>query len=582
MPILQSDTPVISAALDACRRHFVYAFLFSALLNLLFIVPMLYMLQVYDRVIPTAGGATLFFLTLVLLFALATLALLDLARSRLLVRASVRLDRILSAAIMNATLSRPELSGQRLSKQALREFDTLRQVLTGPAMLAVFDAPWVPVYVIVAAIIHPWLGVLALFGACISVYLAWRTERSTSARLQEANEAAGRVYSGYDSSVAASETVRALGLRRALVADHEQHRWKMMQLQTEASLQSSQLTAISKFMRLSLQSLALGLGALLAIDAKVSPGAVFAASFIVGRALAPIDQLVGSWRFLVQARGAYATLRSLFSETGPDIALTQLPPPQGRLDVEGLTVADANRRVIIGGIGFSVNPGEMVAIIGPSGAGKSTLVRALSGALVPSAGIIRYDSADQRNWDPERLALHVGYLPQEASLFAGTVKENIARFSDRLGEDPRELDEAAVAAAKAAGAHELILRLPGGYDSPLGLGGRGLSAGQAQRIALARALFRDPRYLILDEPNANLDSEGDQQLVQTLAELKKKGKTILIVAHRLSVLPIVDKLLVLQDGRVKMFGPREEVLRQIMPAATQGGTRIVAGGKAKP
>jgi ATP-binding cassette subfamily C protein len=331
-----------------------------------------------------------------------------------------------------------------------------------------------------------------------------------------------------------------------------------------------------------LQSLALGLGALLAIDAKVSPGAVFAASFIVGRALAPIDQLVGSWRFLVQARGAYATLRSLFSETGPDIALTQLPPPQGRLDVEGLTVADANRRVIIGGIGFSVNPGEMVAIIGPSGAGKSTLVRALSGALVPSAGIIRYDSADQRNWDPERLALHVGYLPQEASLFAGTVKENIARFSDRLGEDPRELDEAAVAAAKAAGAHELILRLPGGYDSPLGLGGRGLSAGQAQRIALARALFRDPHYLILDEPNANLDSEGDQQLVQTLAELKKKGKTILIVAHRLSVLPIVDKLLVLQDGRVKMFGPREEVLRQIMPAATQGGTRIVAGGKAKP
>ncbi|QIK79490.1 type I secretion system permease/ATPase [Sphingomonas piscis] len=579
MPRLTTDTPVLGAALDACRRHFLYAFLFSALLNLLFIVPMLYMLQVYDRVIPTAGGGTLFFLTLVLLFALSTLALLDLTRSRLLVRASIRLDRLLSAAIMNSTLSRPDLSGQRLSKQALREFDTLRQVLTGPAILALFDAPWAPVYVVIGFLIHPWLGVLALIGAGLSVYLAWRTERSTSERLQQANEAAGRVYSGYDFTVAAAETVRALGLRRALVADHEQHRIRMMELQTEASLQSSRLTAISKFLRLALQSLALGLGALLAIDAKISAGAVFAASFIVGRALAPIDQLVGSWRYLVQARGAYATLRSLFTETGPDVALTRLPPPQGKLDVEGLTVADGNRRVIIGGIGFSVDAGEMVAIIGPSGAGKSTLVRALAGATVPSAGIIRYDGADQRNWDPERLAEHVGYLPQEPSLFAGSIKENIARFSDRLGGDPARIDEDAVAAAKAAGAHELILKLPGGYDGQLGLGGRGLSAGQAQRIALARALFGDPRYLILDEPNSNLDAEGDQQLVTTLAALKKSGKTILIVAHRMSVLPIVDKLLVLQDGRVKMFGAREEVLRQIMPPQP-GGTRIVAGGKA--
>jgi ATP-binding cassette subfamily C protein len=578
---LNSDSTILSRALDACRRHFLFAFLFSALLNLLFIVPMLYMLQVYDRVIPTAGHDTLFFLTLVLVFALATLALLDLVRSRLLVRASVRLDRILAAAIMDSTLSRPELSGQRLARQTLREFDLLRQVLTGPAILALFDAPWVSVYVIISFLIHPWLGVLVLIGAMISMYLAWRTEKSTSGPLQQANEAAGRVYSGYDFTVASAETVRALGLRRALVANHVSHRQQMMDLQTEAGLQSSRLASLSKFFRLSIQSLALGLGALLAIDSKISAGAVFAGSFIVGRALAPIDQLVGSWRSIVQGRGAYHTLRGLFAETAADIALTQLPPPQGKLDVEALTIGSPERGAIIASISFSVAAGEMIAIIGPSGAGKSTLVRALSGAIVPAAGIIRYDGADQSNWDPERLAEHVGYLPQEPSLFAGTIKENIARFADRLGQDPTLVDEAAVAAAKIAGAHEMILRMPGGYDSRLDVQGRGLSAGQAQRIALARALFRDPRYLILDEPNSNLDSEGDQQLVNTLRDLKAAGKTILIVAHRLSVLPIVDKLLVLQDGRVRLFGEREEVLRKIMPPAA-GGTRVVAGGSAKP
>lgn len=569
--------PVMEAALRACRRHFLYAFTFSALLNLLFIVPMLYMLQVYDRVIPTSGGTTLFFLTLVLLFALATLALLDTVRSRLLVRASVRLDRIFAVTIMDATLNRPELSSQRISKQALREFDVLRQVLTGPAIVSLFDAPWVPIYVLVAFLIHPWAGVLALFGALISVFLAWRSEKVTSDPLRRANEAAGRSYAAYEFTLNSADVVRSLGLRRALVAGLLHDRNATMNLQSEAGLASSKLAALSRFVRLALQSLGLGLGALLAIEGKVSPGAVFACSFIIGRALQPIDQLVGSWRFIVQARGAYNTLKDLFTETRPDIALTQLPAPQGKLQVEALTVADPTGRVIIGNVSFAVETGELIAIVGPSGAGKSTLVRALAGATLPSAGIIRIDGADQRNWDAERLAIYFGYLPQEPSLFAGTIKDNISRFAARLGEDRQSVDEAAVAAARQAGAHELILQLPGGYDYPLGLGGRGLSAGQAQRIALARALFRDPQYLILDEPNANLDAEGDQQLVTTLETLKKSGKTILIVAHRLSVLPIVDKLLVMQDGRLRMFGPREEVLKQIRPPAP---ARVVSTVKA--
>jgi ATP-binding cassette subfamily C protein len=340
----------------------------------------------------------------------------------------------------------------------------------------------------------------------------------------------------------------------------------MLTLQTEASLGGSRLSALSKFLRLTVQSLALGLGALLAIDAKISPGAVFAASFIVGRALAPIDQLVGSWRSIVLGRGALGTLRELFDETPPETALTMLPSPQGRLQAEGLAIASMDRRVLLANVTFDVEAGDCVAIVGPSGAGKSTLVRALAGAITPAAGFIRYDGADQRNWDSEALAEHIGYMPQEPSLFIGTIKENISRFAGLLGSDEREVDEHAVAAAQAAGAHDMILRLPGGYDHRLGLGGRGLSVGQAQRIALARALSRNPTYLILDEPNANLDAEGDHQLIQTLSDLKAKGSTILVVAHRLSVLPIIDKLMVIRDGRLAMFGPRDQIMAQITPS----------------
>jgi len=574
---LRTQPAVIQTAADAIRRHFLYAMLFSALLNLLFIAPMLYMLQVYDRVIPTAGGITLLFLTLVLIFALSALSSLDAVRSRLLVRASVRLDRVLSGAILDATLARPELGTQRIAKQALREFDVLRQTLTGPVMVGVFDAPWIPVYILVAALIHPWIGALAFVGACLSMFLAWRNERATNEPLKLANQAAGQAYAGFEFTVAQADVVRALGIRRAMVRGHLGDRHTMMQLQTDASLSSSGLTALSKFVRLLLQSLALGLAALLAIDAKVSPGAVFASSFIVGRALAPIGQIVGGWKNIVSAWGAYQTLRDLFVETPADIALTQLPVPQGHLAAENLGIAGPNNRPIIAGITFALDPGEMVAVVGPSGAGKSTLVRALAGAAIPAAGLIRFDGADQRNWDSERLAEHVGYMPQEASLFAGTVKENIARFRNRLGEDSVAVDEAVIEAARTAGAHEMILKLPGGYDYQLGLGGRGLSVGQSQRVSLARALFRDPQYLILDEPNSNLDSEGDQQLVQTLEELKNRGRTIMIVAHRLSVLPIVDRLMVIQDGRLAMFGPRDEVLRKIAPPPPP--TRVVTGGK---
>nr|WP_314445865.1 type I secretion system permease/ATPase [uncultured Sphingomonas sp.] len=558
----------IRSALSLCRHHFTTAIVFSALVNLLFIVPMLYMLQVYERVVPTRGHMTLYMLTLVLLVGLATMAALDTLRSRLLVRAGVRLDAQLARTILQSTLGRPSQRGQRNALGAMREFDTLRQALTGPATLAVLDAPWVPIYVLIAFLLSPWIGLLALVGAALVVLLAMRNEQVTRNRLQEANAAAGTTYSDFEATVASGDVVRALGMREAMVNGHLSQRALMMRLQTEASLGSSGVTATSKFVRQFLQSLALGVGALLAIDGLISPGAIFASMFIVGRALAPIDQMVGNWRSIVQARGAWTALNELLNQSPPDLALTQLPRPQGKIEVEDLHVLSEEGQPILQNISFTVQPGQVIAIVGPSGAGKSTLVRALAGALVPNHGTIRLDGADQRNWDPQRLAEHVGFMPQESALFRGSIKENISRFRNRLGEDAAQIDTDTIAAAQVAGAHDLIQRLPGGYDQQLGPNGRGLSAGQAQRVALARALFRGPSILILDEPNSNLDADGDQELLQCLHQCKARGTTILLVAHRMSMMPIVDGLLIIQDGRVAAFGPKDEIMRQISAQKT--------------
>ena len=568
LPSAFRNSLTVDAALTSCRRHFTYAALFSAGTNLLFIAPMLYMLQVYDRVVPTQGRVTLLFLTLVLVFALLTLAALDALRARLLVRAGACLNDHLASQIMRASFQQGEAQ-PRLARQALREFDQLRQVLTGPAMLGALDAPWIPVYILLAFMIHFWVGVLTVVGAMLISFLAWRNEKATREPLQQANTAAARTYANYDTAVASSDIVRALGLREALVHGQSADRARTLALQTEAGIASALLGAESKFVRLLLQSLALGLGALLAITASISPGAIFASMFIVGRALSPIDQLVGGWRSIIQARGAIAVLDELLAGAPQTLLRTQLPEPRGRLDVHNLGVAGPDRQVILANIGFRVEPGEVIAIIGPSGAGKSTLVRALAGALRPAVGEIRFDGAEQRDWEPEQLASHIGFMPQETVLLAGTVKDNISRFQAWNGASAAAIDEDAIAAATLVGAHEMILGLQGGYDHPLQLGGRGLSAGQAQRIALARALFRSPRYIILDEPNASLDSEGDAQLIHTLEQLKAAGKTIIVVAHRLSVLPVVDRLMVIRDGQLAMLGPRDEVLARI--AVPRGG-----------
>jgi len=565
MQTIAPPTEILAAALRACRKHFVAVASFSALLNLLFLVPMLYMLQVYDRVIPTRGSLTLFFLTLVLLFGLTSLALLDFVRSRLLVRASIRLDRQLAGILLDTSLARRDRTFDAVARQAMREFDVLRQALTGPAIIALCDAPWSPIYVLICFLIHPLIGVLVLIGAVLLGIIALRNERATSEPLQRAGEAAARAYASQEQVLAGAENVRALGMRRAMVRRHLAERDSMMALQTGASFAASKYVTLSKFLRLSLQSLALGLGAWLAIGNSISAGAVFAASFLAGRALQPIEQLVSTWRSISQARTAYGKLNDLLGAREAEIALTQLPPPEGRLDVEQVAVANAaGDGAILANISFALSPGEVVAVVGPSGAGKSTLLRMLAGAGRPDRGIIRVDRANVLDWDPERLAAYIGFLPQDVSLFAGTVKENISRFQDASGDG--DIDAKAIAAAKACFAHELILSLPNGYDSVLGWGGRGLSAGQAQRIGLARALYGDPPIILLDEPNAHLDAAGEGQLVETLVALKKRNAAVLVVAHRMGVLAAVDKILVLRDGRIEAFGPRDEIIARLSGA----------------
>lgn len=560
----EPSVTTMEAALATCRKHFFGAAIFSALVNVLHIVPTIYMLQVYDRVVPTRGHQTLVFLTLFLLFSLATLALLDRVRTRLLIRAGVQMDAVLAPMLLDATLGRPD---KPVARQALREFDTLRQTLSGAGVLALFDAPWMPIYVLICFLVHPALGIVALIGGAILALIAWRSERRNKPMLERAQSAAALSYASQDALLNGAEAVRALGMRRAMVARQLDSRNQMLSLQTEAGLASGNYMSLTKFVRLALQSLALGLGALLAIDNLISDGAIFAASFLIARALAPIEQIIGSWKGLLQARNSYRQLGTLLSETAARPIVTQLPAPKGAILLDSVTVLnDTRETAIVGDASFALKAGEVVAVIGPSGAGKSTLARVIAGAIRPDRGCVRIDGSDTADWDPESLARHIGYLPQDPTLFAGTIKENIARFATNLPDaDLATIDEAVIKAADRAQARPLIQQLIGGFDHELKPGGRGLSAGQSQRIALARAMYGDPSILVLDEPNAHLDSEGDVALVQAIDHYKRAGHTVVIVSHKLGILPVVDKLLVMRAGRVELFGPRDEVLRKIAP-----------------
>jgi ATP-binding cassette, subfamily C, type I secretion system permease/ATPase len=548
------------------RSLLLHVAVFSALLNLLFLAPTLYMMQVYDRVIPTGSHITLALLTLATVGALATLSLLDWFRSRLLVHVSSRLDARLAGPVLQAVLRRPSLSRVERSA-AMRDFDAFRQSFAGPALLAAFDAPWTPIYLLVGFVVHPLLGLTGLVSAAVLVALAWLNERATHKPLERANQVAAAAYTEEEYASRSADTVRALGMRTALTVRQLNQRREVIALQNDASFASGRYLHLIKAIRLTLQSLAMGLGAWLAIERQISPGAVFAASFLIARMLAPIEQVVAAWKSIVLNTSAYGRLKTLLADA--EIATpTRLPEPKGEISVEGVAVASAgHERAILQDVTFTISPGEMVGLVGPSGAGKTTLARVLSGALAPIRGTVRIDGAAYSDWDPERLGRHIGYLPQDFVLFAGTVKENISRFRGALDEPGADIDAMTVKAAQLCGVHDMILRLPQGYDTRLGIGGVGLSAGQTQRIALARAVFGDPRLLVLDEPNAHLDADGEIVLDGALIKLRDEGCAVVVVAHRSNLLRAANRILLLRDGRLDAYSGLEDLARAMREAA---------------
>jgi PrtD family type I secretion system ABC transporter len=561
----------VKAALATCRSAFFMTAAFSAFINLLMLVSPLYMMQVYDRVLHSRSEATLLMLTLITAGLLGVMALLEVIRSRILVRVGGRMDQLLSERILSAQF---QASLHRIGAnpgQASRDFDTVRQFLTGAGIFAFFDAPWTPLILALMFMFHPVLGLIALCGGILLFGLALINEAVTKKPLEAANKNAVIAAGAIDSSMRNAEVLEAMGMFGNFRDRWAGRREEILRLQAIASDRAGVIMGLTKYIRLMLQTAILGGGAWLAIHEQISPGLIIAGSIMMGRALAPVEQAIGTWKQFVGARIAHRRLHELLSRIPQQRERTSLPRPTGELKVESVVVVPPGSNTpTLSRVSFDLSAGEVLGVIGPSGAGKSTLARLLVGAWRPYAGTVRVDGADLHNWDPEARGDFMGYLPQDVELFDGSVAENIARFG--------EMDsEAIVTAAKRADVHDMILRLPQGYDTPIGTGGCALSGGQRQRIGLARAVFGGPCLVILDEPNSNLDDEGESALVHAITELKRTGTTVIIISHRPSILGVTDKIVVLAEGAVRMFGNRAEVLARFTrpvvasaPAPQQG------------
>ena len=537
------------------RPYFLYAGLFSLAINLLLLVPPLYMLQVFDRVLASRSVETLVVLTVAAIVALLVMAVLDVLRARLLGAAGAALDRGLGPRVLDGLLAHTARLSGGAYLNGLRDVNTLRTFLGGAGLMALFDAPWLPIFLLVIFLFHPLLGIVALVGAIAMLLLAVLNERLTRKPLERSQVEARRAGRFIDANVRNAEVVNALGMLPAVTQRWAKLNDAALLEQMRANRIGGSLTGWTKFARQFIQLAMLAVGALLVVSQDVTAGVMIAATILLGRALAPVEMLIAGWRSLVEAKNAWRRLHDLLTANPPVDVGTQLPAPEGRVELEGVAFR-LGEKVILRGISFKLAAGESLGLIGPSASGKSTLARLIVGVWKPAAGVVRLDGADVAAWPREGLGPYLGYLPQDVELFGGTVAENIARLG---APDATEV----VRAAQRAHVHELILRLPKGYDTEIGDAGQALSPGQRQRIALARALYGKPRLIVLDEPNANLDHEGEEALSRTLEILKADGVTVVIIAHRPSLLRNVDKMLVLNDGAVASFGPRAEVMARV-------------------
>ncbi|MCP1561313.1 UNVERIFIED_ORG: ATP-binding cassette subfamily C protein [Methylobacterium sp. SuP10 SLI 274] len=566
---------VLKDGLRAIRPVLVTVFVFAFFTNLLLFAGPLYMLQVYDRVLSSRNEATLLGITGIAAFALAVYAVLEMLRSRLLVRGGMIFDRKVAGPVFEIVHRAALLKPRAGHETVLRDVDVLREFLTGGAILALCDLPWASLFLLACFILHPWFGWMALLGGGTLLGLTLLTDLTTRRPLDVASQAAREAGEQARATMRGGEVLRAMGMLGALRSRWHRRHDEAIRLQARASDRAGLITAATKFTRMFLQTMVLGVGAYLAIHGEISAGSMIAASIIMGRTLAPIEAVVGHWKSFTAARRSYARLADIVGRIGLEPQRVMLPRPRGLIETENLVVAaPGSPTAILHDVSVRLEPGSVVGIIGPSAAGKSTLVRAITGVWPITSGAVRIDGADLRHWDPQALGRHLGYLPQDVELFDGTVAQNIARF------DTQD-DAAIVAVAQRAGCHDLIQALPDGYNTRIGSGGHGLSGGQRQRIALARAMYGDPSLVVLDEPNASLDQAGEAALMRAVADLRERGTTVVIVTHKVSLLAGADQILMLEGGTLRASGPADQILTQVsgprpVPAL------VATGGRAMP
>lgn len=565
----------ITEALVKFKRVFYTIAIFTACINILMLVPSIYMLEVYDRVLVSRNETTLYVLSAMTVGLFILISVLEYIRSMVVIRIGAKMDTFLNNRVYTAAFEQNLRSTGVNAGQALNDLTTIRQFVTGNGMFAFFDAPWFPIYLLVIFVFNFWMGLFAFVSVALLVGLAWLNEIVSRKPLAEANGTAIRSSNMATNNLRNAEVIEAMGMlpnmRKRWYSEHV----KFLKLQAEASQKASRVSSITKFVRIAVQSLILGVGALLVIMGQVTSGMMIAGSILLGRALAPVEQIIAVWRQWSSVVSAYKRLQNLLENNPPREAGMELPKPLGALSVEGVTAAPPMVAVaVLKSVSFQINPGDCLGVIGPSGSGKSTLARLVVGVWRAAVGKVRLDGADVFLWNKDELGPHMGYLPQDIELFAGTISENIARFG--------EVDaEQVVAAAKLAGVHELILRLPEGYDTPIGDGGLGLSGGEKQRLGLARALYGEPSLIVLDEPNSNLDDIGEIALTQAIIRLRQMRKTVILISHRPSIIRETNKLLVLRDGMVSAFGPTDQVLKDLAQFKAQQETQAAARAKAE-
>ncbi|MCF5470246.1 type I secretion system permease/ATPase [Pseudomonas syringae] len=559
----------LQIALKACKSSFISVGFFSLFVNALMLVPTLYMIQISGRVVPSSSVPTLIMLTLILTVLMITMGALEWVRSRIMVRISNRLDILLSRDVYRASFRKALRSGgMDASAQSLNDLTSLRQFLTGNGLFAFFDAPWLPIYTAVMFLFHPWFGWMTVGSAIVLIILAYLNHRFTGKAIAQANQQSVVANLVTTKNLRNAEVIESMGMLDTLMARWGVRQRRVLVLQSDASDKGGIVTSISKTFRSWSQSIMLALGAYLVITHQMNPGLMMAGSLLLGRALSPVDQIIGSWKGFVAARVQYGRLNETLEKLNAEPERMALPDPEGHIQVENLVVAPPGAKApVIRNISFVAPAGTIVGIVGPSAAGKSTLVRALLGIWPAQHGTVRLDGADISAWDKQKLGPHLGYLPQDIELFEGSISDNIARFTKV---DPEKV----VLAARTAGVHEMILQLPDGYDTVIGSEGVNLSGGQRQRIGLARAIYGSPRLIVLDEPNSNLDEVGERALSVALQLIKESGATVFIVSHRPNILSRLDRVMVMNAGTITLYGARDQVIAELAQQQAKAQQRV--------